>query len=130
MVSPNGFGSPHRPGIIKSKGQLFKESTLRMGELERERDAARAMVEKIKMMLAQRQVAINALGEKFDVTPEAMRDIINEYMDRKEVEYQKLTDDAKKKYMEGVRSGTAPDFKVIANPDKESNVEPFKPEGQ
>jgi hypothetical protein len=115
MILNNG----ERPGIIPSKGQQVKSLTLRLGELERERDAARKQVEQLKQIVAMRQVAINALGTHFDVGVEQMKEIINTFMDAEQKRYEQLTKEAKEKYIAGVRDGTAPDIQIIPNPDKQ-----------
>lgn len=127
MLLNNG----QRQGLLPSKGQQVKQLTLRLGELERERDAFKKQNEALRNIVAMRQVAINALGTHFDVSVEQMKDIIEKFVDAEQKKYEAMTEDMKKKYIEGVRSGTAPDFKIIVNPDAApaaDNVEPFKQE--
>jgi predicted DNA-binding protein len=119
MLLNNG----QRQGVLPSKGQQVKQLTLRCGELERERDAARHQIEQLKMMLAHRQVAINALGTHYSLTPEAMKEIVEKFMEEQEKIYLAQTEEAKKKYMEGIRNGTAPDLKFVSR-DPNAPAEP------
>lgn len=108
----SNFGSPNGRTIIKSKGQMLKEATLKIGELERER-------EWLKQRLSYLLVAVNALGLHSKLTPEEAKQVIQDFIKEREVDMQQQMEVAKTKFKDDLAAGKMPEFKVVPNLDKQ-----------
>lgn len=108
-----GIFNGRAQGLIKSKGQLLKEATIKIGELERER-------EWLKNRLAYLVVAVNALGQHAKLEPLDAKKVIDDFIKEKEGEIAKQAEIAKEKYIEDIKKGTAKPIQFPGAPGQEN----------
>ncbi len=113
MILNNG----HRPGIVKSKGQLLKEAERQLKLFEEQAKTGVAQIEELKWMVARYRVSINALAAHFKLTPDDMKKIIQPYFDDEQEAVKKQVEGLKEKFKTDLAAGKLPEFTVIDNPD-------------
>jgi hypothetical protein len=107
-------------GIIKTPKDLLIAAEKKIGELQNQirtmEDEAKAGVEtidKLKWQTAQLRIAVTAMGEHFNCPPEEFKKIYDAYCDKQNAEVQKLADEAKAKFIQELKDGKVPEFKVM-----------------
>lgn len=106
------FGLKTGGSIIKSKGQMLKDATLKIGELQREREV-------LMNRLCYLMVAVNALGGHFKLEAHQAKEIIQKFIKDQDVNMQAQADMAKEKFKADLAAGKMPEgFKVVDNIEK------------
>lgn len=95
-------------GIIPSKGQMLKSATIKIGELERDR-------EKLVNMNAWLLVSVQALGRHANLSPQEAKKVVDDFIAMREMEELEKT---KASFKEKLTKGEMPEFKIIDRRDE------------
>lgn len=121
-------------GLIKTPRELLIAAEKKIGELENrlrqmDEDAKLGVdtIEKMKWQNAQLRIGVTSLAVHFNQTPAQVKEIYDKYCDAQNAEVAKLSEEAKKQFMEQLKAGKVPDFKAMNR--EEGKVEEFKREG-
>ena len=108
-------------GVIKTERQLLIEAEKKIGQMEKERTAGIAHIERMKWQNAQLRMAVAALATHHGHTPEEVRKINDDYIAAQEAKQQdeatKLNEEMKKKFLKDIADGKKVDLNFRDNPD-------------
>lgn len=100
-MKPNGqFGRPH--GLLQTDREKLGLAEKRIGELERDRI-------KLINQCAWLRVGVEALGRHFDLSPVAAKQIVDDFVQKKEVE---LAEQMKTEFKQQLEKGSV-NFNVV-----------------
>jgi len=111
------FIPPDTKGIQKPKEQFLREAGEEIRKLKHEVEFRDQTLERMAWQNAQLRAAITALGIKYELTPDAMKEIVDAYMAKEEAEFMKLNEEKKAQFMSDIKAGKKVNFSVTENPD-------------
>ena len=112
---PDSFASKEalKGHILKPAADMLVEAEKKIGDLERQIRNGTAENEKLKWQCAQLRIGVAALAEHAGHTPEKVKEIFDAYCKEQEAEYNKMAEEAKKKFMQDMKDGKLPDLRVV-----------------
>lgn len=120
-------------GLIKNPRELLIIAEQKIGQLENrirameeEAKAGVETIDRMKWQNAQLRIGVTSLAVHFNQTPDQVKEIYNKYCDAQNEEVNKLSAEAKQKFMDDLKAGKVPDFKAMNRED--GKVEEFKRE--
>jgi chromosome segregation ATPase len=128
MIPPRtrgAFGGNNGHLIIKSAKEQLVDAEQKIARLEaklkqmeKEAEEGVQTIEQLALQNSGRQVAIMALGIHFQLTPEAMHDIVQPFFDKRLEELQKEVEDIKTNFKAKLAAGEPVNFTAVENPEK------------
>lgn len=103
-------------GVIKSEKQLLMEADKKIGEMENERRLGIKHIEDLKWLLASARSGVAALATHFNLTPEQVKVIYDDYCKSENEKILKQNEEAKAKFMQDLKDGKKPEFRVVDGP--------------
>lgn len=126
MTEPIQPFASNENGLIKNPKELLVIAEQKVGqlenrvrELEGEAKIGGETIEKMKWQNAQLRIGITSLAVHFNQTPEQVKAIYDAYCEEQNAAVEKLSLEAKQKFMDALKAGKVPEFKAMSRSDGE-----------
>lgn len=106
-------------GVVKSTKQLLIEAEQKIGQMENERRQGMEHIENLKWLLASARSGVAALATHFNLTPDGVKVIYDEYCKKENQKILDANEAAKAKFIQDIKDGKKPEFRVIDGPGAE-----------